>query len=298
MWPIAGVSSLDVDFESSCQTVQAALDSGINHFDTAYSYGYQAEADVVLRHCLSTRWNEVVISTKVGQHYTPSKKRVLDARPETLKRHTDEILSRLGRNHVDILYLHSPDPSVPIEESARALEEIFQAGKTRCLGISNVSTTQAQQFSEVVMPSIIQPAFNMLQPETMHELRPFIEKHDLAVASYWPFMKGLLAGKLTRDYPFDPSDRRLTYPMFQSPEWEVNQDFVDVLREISNGVGCSVSQLVAHWTLSQPNITTVLCGAKRPEQIVQSASGMNLELPVEIRHQLDHAIESRLKQTL
>ena len=93
---MAGISSLGVNDADSIATIEAALECGITHFDTAYSYGYSGESDQLLRRVLGDR-TDVVIATKVGSHYTPDKQRVLDARPETLKRHTMESCERLGR---------------------------------------------------------------------------------------------------------------------------------------------------------------------------------------------------------
>ncbi len=106
-----------------------------------------------------------------------------------------------------------------------------------------------------------------------------------------------LAGKLERNHAFDPADRRLTYPMYQGREWELNQDFLDELRAISKKLGWSVTRLVIRWTTSQNHITTVLCGAKYSEQIRESAEAMIGELPSEILLEIDRAIERRERAT-
>ncbi len=105
-------------------------------------------------------------------------------------------------------------------------------------------------------------------------------------------MKGLLAGKLERDHQFDPRDRRLTYPIYQGDQWKRSQDFLDLLRGLSREVGCTVAQLVVAWTLSQPGITVALCGAKRPDQIAETAAAMHLKLDASVLTRIDGWLQS------
>lgn len=288
-WPMSGISSMGVDDALSEATIHAALEHGINHFDTAYSYGYDGRSDRVLRNALRGRTDEAIIGSKVGSHYTSDKTRVLDASPERLKREADEIRTRLGLDQIDLLYLHTPDGVTPIEQSAQALAELVSQGAVRYVGLSNASLDETRRFATVIRPIVLQPPFNMLQPETVDGLRPFLSQQACGVAGYWPLMKGLLAGAMKRDHVFDPSDKRLTYPIFQGQAWQRAQDLLDELRSIADNIGWTVTRLVIHWTMRQPNITTVLCGAKRPDQIIESASAMNSVLSDEAMHQIDQA---------
>lgn len=288
-WPMSGISSMGVDDALSEATIHAALEHGINHFDTAYSYGYDGRSDRVLRNALRGRMDQAIIGSKVGSHYTSDKTRVLDASPERLKCEADEIRTRLGLDQIDLLYLHTPDGVTPIEQSAQALAELVSQGVVRYVGLSNASLDETRRFAKVIRPIVLQPPFNMLQPETVDGLQPFLSQQACGVAGYWPLMKGLLAGAMKRDHVFDPSDKRLTYPIFQGQAWQRAQDLLDVLRSIADNIGWTVTRLVIHWTMRQPNITTVLCGAKRPDQIIESASAMNGVLSNDAMHQIDQA---------
>ncbi|GAB5406305.1 MAG: aldo/keto reductase [Aureliella sp.] len=276
-WPIAGVTTLGTDHQSSLATVRQALDSGINFFDTAYSYGYDGEADRVLHEALAGQ-EDVVVASKVGMHFGPERQRVTDGRPGTLKAHAQEALSRLGRESIDILYLHLPDPGVPIADSAGAIAELVQQGVARYAGISNVNANELDAFTQVCPAIISQQPFNLLQqPEHTPALEAAKER-SIPSAAYWVLMKGLLAGKLPRDHVFDQNDRRLQYEIFQGQAWQSAQDVLDQLRIIARDVSCTVSQLVIAWTLAHPLVTTCICGAKRPEQIRESAGAMRLSL--------------------
>lgn len=130
-WPIAGITSLGVSEAASIATVHKAIDEGVNFFDTAYSYGFGGESDRILQAVLSQRKEQIVIAHKVGQYWNESRQRVVDGRPETMFRHTQECLRRLDIECIDLMYLHAPDPNVALAESAGALSEICkEAGRT------------------------------------------------------------------------------------------------------------------------------------------------------------------------
>jgi aryl-alcohol dehydrogenase-like predicted oxidoreductase len=276
-WPISGITSIDVHEADSLATLGAALHAGINFFDTAYCYGYEGESELMIGRTFAARRHEIVIATKGGIHWENGKQG-RDGSPETLKRQCDESLRRLGTDRVDLLYLHAPDPHVPLAESAGALRELLEAGKTRSVGLSNASVEQLAEFATVCPLSVFQPHYNMLQREIEASQLPWCRAHHVSVVVYWPLMKGLLAGKLSRDHVFDSRDGRRKYPMFQGEEWKKNQDFLDKLRPIADEAGKSVAELVMNWTIHQPGITAALCGAKRPEQIRANAGGMGWRL--------------------
>ncbi len=292
-WPITGITSIDVTEAQSFATLQAAADIGVNFFDTAYVYGYDGESERLISRALGHRRKEVVIATKGGFHWDASGKQARDASPSTLRRQCDESLRRLNTDHVDLLYLHAPDPKVPVAESAGALRELLKEGKTRAVGASNLTIEQLQEFATVCPLSAYQPHYNMLQREIEKSHLPWCKRHGVSVVVYWPLMKGLLAGMLPRDHVFGKRDGRPKYPMFQGEEWQKNQDFVDELRTIAKDAGRSLAQLVLNWTLRQPGITAVLAGAKRPEQIRENAGAMGWNLSDTHFARIDAALRHR-----
>jgi aryl-alcohol dehydrogenase-like predicted oxidoreductase len=292
-WPIAGVTSPDVNEADSLATLRAALDHGVNFFDTAHFYGRQGESERRIARALGHRRDEIVIATKGGIHWDSHGERVLDARPETLRRECDESLRRLGTDYVDVLYLHAPDPNTPLADSAGALQELRTAGKTRSVGVSNLTLAQLAAFHAVCPVAAFQPAYNMLQRQIEQDTLPWCRQHGVAVIVYWPLLKGLLAGRLPRHHVFPPGDGRAKYVMFQGDEWDKNQDFVDRLREIARELGKTVSQVVINWTIHQPGITAALCGAKRPYQIIETAGAMGWQLDESTRGRIDAALAAR-----
>ncbi len=205
----------------------------------------------------------------------------------------DEPQCDLATDHVELYYLHAPDPNIPIEDSAGAIQELMDEGKVRSAGVSNVDTKQLKAFQKVCPLAAFQPHFNMLQREIEESELPWCIAHNVSVMVYWPLMKGLLAGKLPRDHVFDPQDGRQKYPMFHGAEWRKNQDFLDELRPIAKELGKPLSEVVINWTIHREGITAALCGAKRPEQIRETAAAMTWQLSPEQTARIDVAIQNR-----
>jgi aryl-alcohol dehydrogenase-like predicted oxidoreductase len=245
--------------------------------DTAYVYGPNGESEHLICRALAGRRDRMVIATKCGIHYEGGAM-VTDGRPERLRSECEESLRRLGTDRVELLYLHSPDEKVPIGDSAGALCELTVAGKTRAVGASNCTLEQLRVFQSVCPITAVQLPYNMLQRDIEERTIPWCREQGIAVMVYWPLMKGLLAGRLSRDHTFHQRDSRRNYLMYQGDEWQKNQDFIDRLHEAAALSGHTVAQLVINWTIHQPGITTALCGAKRQWQIAETAGAMDWSL--------------------
>ena len=292
-WPIAGLTSPGTNEPDSLATIRACFELGINHLDTAYCYGRDGESERLIGRALAGRRDDMVIATKGGLHWGPDGKQAHDASPATLRRQCEESLRRLGTEHVELLYLHAPDDNVPVGESAGALKRLLEEGKTRSVGVSNLSLRQLEEFAAECPITAYQPPYNMLQRQIEADTLPWCRRHGVAVLVYWPLMKGLLAGRLGRDHVFAESDSRRKYPMFQGREWLKNHDLIDRLREIAQAAGHTVAELVINWTIHQPGITAPLCGAKRPGQIRETAGGSGWRLSDEQLRQIDRALADR-----
>ncbi len=291
-WPIAGITSIDVTEAQSLATLTAAFEAGINFFDTAYCYGYDGESETMIARALGKHREQLVIASKGGIHWV-DKKQARDGSPATIKRQCAESLRRLDTEYIDLYYLHATDPNCPVGKTAEAFRELLDEGKIRAAGISNCNRNQLEEFASVCPLTAFQPHYNMLQREIEASELPWCREHQVAAVIYWPLMKGLLAGKLTRDHQFDERDGRRKYPMFQGSEWEKNQDFIDQLRLIADEIGTTLAQLVINWTIRQPGITAALCGAKRPDQIRDNAAATTWSLTDEQLARIDRAIVER-----
>ncbi|MFM9023922.1 MAG: aldo/keto reductase [Planctomycetaceae bacterium] len=307
-WPLAGMTREGVSRDAAAAAVRAAIDARIAHIDTAYCYGEHGEADHAIAAALGTgpgadvggsRRDAVVIAGKCGIHWepdaaaTPPRRLVVDGRPERLRAEVDESLARLGTDRFDLLYLHCPDPAVPIEESAGELKRLLDAGKTRAVGLSNAGVDLLARFAAECPLAACQMHFNMLQREIEEAVLPWCRERNVAMVVYWPLMKGLLAGKMHRGQVFPATDSRHKYPLFNGAEFERNLDFVDALRPVASRLGVTLTALVLAWTAEQPGITSVLFGATSPEQVEENTRGLACDLDDAARDSIRTAIAAR-----
>lgn len=292
-WPIAGMTSGTVSEADSLRTIAHCLEIGVNFFDTAYCYGAAGESERLIGQAFAGRRDEAVVATKGGLHWGPDGKQVRDARPATLRRELGESLRRLGTDRVELLYLHAPDTALPIEESAGELKRLMDEGKTRSIGVSNVTLAELEVFHAVCPLAAFQPPYNMLERQIEVDTLSWCRERGISVCVYWPLMKGLLTGKFARDHQFPPGDGRLKYPAFKGVEWQKNQDLLDELRRLAVSHDTTVAQLVVRWTIEQPGITAALCGAKRPEQIAETAGAMSVVWTAELNAEIEKLLARR-----
>jgi aryl-alcohol dehydrogenase-like predicted oxidoreductase len=173
------------------------------------------------------------------------------------------------------------------------LKRLMDEGKTRAVGVSNVTLAQLEEFAAECPLAAFQPPYNMLMRQIETDTLPWCRERDVAVLIYWPLMKGLLAGKIGRDQVFGPDDSRHKYAVFQGEERRKNHDLVDRLQAIAQTAGHRVAELVINWTIHQSGITAALCGAKRPDQIRECAGGSGWQLTAEQRTQIEQALIER-----
>ncbi len=282
-WPIAGMTSLEVNDVDSLATIDEAIECGINFIDTAHCYGAKGESELLIGRAIKGKRDQLVLASKGGIHWDDQGVRHYCGRPERLILECEESLRRMDVEVIDLLYLHAPDPDpdVSVSDSATAFAKLLESGKIRTVGASNFSVQQLEQFSAICPITAVQPPYNMLQREIEADVIPWCLANGASTINYWPLMKGLLAGKIRRGHEFDPADKRLTYDVFQGEKFEAAQRLLDGLDEIAAETQKSVAQIVVNWTLLQPGITSVLCGAKRDWQIRETAGAMGWELGAE-----------------
>ncbi|WP_146595273.1 aldo/keto reductase [Novipirellula galeiformis] len=288
LWPIAGVTTLGVTQAEAQATIATAIDLGITAFDTAFSYGYDGESDKILKPFLAHDRDRFVVIGKVGQRWTPKRERVVDGSAKTLTADAELSLRRLGIDSFDVLMLHSPDPQIAIETSAEAIVALQRRGLCQRTGVSNVTPSQFAQFASVARGAAIECPLNLLQQDSLAELIPESHSEGGDVYVFWTLMKGLLAGKITREHTFAPGDSRANYPVFQGAARQRAHAIVDRLETLGKQVKRTVAQLAIGWAVSQPGVTAALVGARRPEQIRETCAATRL--PAEIAAQINEIV--------
>lgn len=268
------------NFDTMQQMCYTAFDHGVTHFDLANNYGPvpgAAEENFgrILKKGLGVYRDELIISTKAGYDMWPgpygdhgSKKYLVAS--------LDQSLKRMGLEYVDLYYHHRPDPDTPLEETVRALDGIVRSGKALYVGISNYNKEQtieaAKMFRELGTPFVInQRSYSIFNREMERDgLKDYAAKNGIGIITFCPLAQGLLTNRYLNGIPQDSRIR--TDGRFLN-ERAVNPavlEKVTALNELAKQRGQSLAQMALAWILRDGDITSVLIGASKPEQILDN----------------------------
>src|ERR1700739_2358512 len=218
-WAIGGWMWGGTDEAESISTIRSALDHGINVIDTAPAYGFGRSEEIVGKAIAEGRLRDrVVIPNKVGLEWQDGKV-FRNASRGRIMREAEDSLRRLRTDYIDIYQVHWPDPLVPIEEKADAMQALFDPGKIRAIGVSNFSVAQIERFRRNAELHVVQPPYNLFERKIEREFLPYCQESGLATLTYGALCRGLLSGKLQEDAHFDGDDLRRTDPKFQPPRY-------------------------------------------------------------------------------
>jgi len=279
-WAIGGWMWGGTDDAQSIKTIHAAVDRGINLIDTAPAYGFGRSEEIVGRAIAEGGLrSQVVIATKVGLEWKDGNV-FRNASRDRILREVEDSLRRLRTDYIDIYQVHWPDPLVPIEETAAAMQTLYDQGKIRAIGVSNFSVEEIERFRRVAELHAVQPPYNLFEREIEAELLPYCRQSNLAALTYGALCRGLLSGKLQEDAHFTGDDLRKTDPKFQAPRYTRYVAAVGLLDQFAReNYGKRVIHLAARWLLDQ-GVTTALWGARHPGQLqpVDEVFGWSLDL--------------------
>jgi len=287
-WVMGGWMWGGVDDEDAVRTLHAAMERGVTLIDTAPVYGMgHAERLVGRALAESGKRDDVVLSTKAGLDWQ-GERPFRDASRRRLLQEIDDSRERLGTDVVDILHVHWPDPLVAIEETADAMREIYEAGKTRAVGVSNFSVEQIERFRAHCPLHVVQPPYNLFERGIEQDLLPHVERAGMTTLTYGALCRGLLSGKIDQSRDFKGDDLRLSDPKFQEPRFTQYLDAVQRLDELAKErFGKDVIHLALRWLLDRPGVGVALWGARRPDQLAPLADAMDFRLDDEAMAAID-----------
>jgi len=281
-WAIGGWMGGGTDHEQSVETIRHAVELGITFIDTAAVYGMgrseEIVGDALQRHGLRDR---VVLATKCGLNWSDDHQQIWrEATRERIMREIDDSLRRLRTDRIDLYQVHWPDPKTPIDETARAMEDLLQAGKIRATGVSNYDVGQMDAFREAAPLHANQPPYNLFERTLGDEVLPDCAEHGIGTVTYGALCRGLLSGRMSADRQFEGDDLRQMDPKFQQPRFGQYLAAVSALDAFAREhAGKDVMALALRWLLDQPGHSVALWGARRPAQLeaVTSIDGWQLD---------------------
>jgi aryl-alcohol dehydrogenase-like predicted oxidoreductase len=270
-----------IDAAASAAAVNAALDAGIDFFDTADIYGAGASEEFLGR-ALGKRRNAVLIATKFGMKMDEQRR---GASAEYVGRAVEDSLRRLGTDRIDLYQLHQPDPEVPIAETLGALDDLVRAGKVREIGCSNFSAAQLRAAETVVRKGgvrfvSVQNQYSLLHRDPEAHVIPECVRAGLAFLPYFPLANGLLTGKYRRGQP-PPDGSRARDGFGPKVFTDENLAVVESLSEFAAAHGHTMLELAVSWLAAQPAVASVIAGAKTPAQVKANASAAGWRISAE-----------------
>ena len=260
--------------EETHAVVDAALEAGVTFFDTAEIYGNGGGSERLLGEILEGRRDEVVLATKFA--WEPGDGL---AEPEAIHRSIEGSLERLRTDHIDLYYLHRPDPEIPIGDTLGALDELVQAGKVRAIGCSNFSAEQLAEADRVAREqstapfTVLQNHYNLLRRDDDEDVLPLCRELNLTYIPYFPLASGLLTGKYRRGQPA-PEGTRLAGREIEEAQF----DRVEALARFAEEQGHTLHELAIAALASTSGIASVIAGATKPEQVQANAAAASWQL--------------------
>lgn len=289
-WLTYGVG-VESDCASNC--LAAAFDCGINFIDTANVYGKGA-AETFLGAALAGRSRDsYVLATKL---YFPMTDTDSGLSAAQVHKQIDDSLRRLRTDYVDLYQCHRYDPDTPLEETMQALDDVLKAGKARYIGFSEWTAPQIQAAMDIGGASSFvssQPQYSMLWRDPETEVIPLCKDNGIGQIVWSPLGQGVLTGKYKPGSEL-PADSRAANPLMnQFMDRLLDHSLlatVDNLRPIADQLGISLGQLALAWVLREPNVSSAIVGASRPEQVKENAAASGIQLDEETLTSIDEAL--------
>jgi aryl-alcohol dehydrogenase-like predicted oxidoreductase len=264
-----------------------ALDAGINFFDTADIYGAERGlSETLMGNALRGRRDEIVLATKFGMDMAGKAGPHWEARGSRryIRRAVEASLRRLQTEWIDLYQLHQVDEQTPIEETLSTLDDLIREGKVRYIGHSNLAGWQIAEAEFTARlgghPKFVsaQNEYSLMVRDAELEVLPAVRAYGLGFLPFFPLYNGLLTGKYTKDSR--PTDARITAQkphLFDDVPWESLEQYAAFCAER----GISMVEATFSWLLAQPNLTSVIAGATRPQQVSQNAAAGTAWTPTE-----------------
>lgn len=283
------------DEADAVRAIETSIDNGITTIDTAPIYG-MGRSETIVGNTVRGKRDKVQILTKFGVTWEGSKG---DFFMDSKDNHGNEIkvykyngkenvieecersLNRLQTDYIDLLQMHWPDSTTPIEETMEGLEILLQQGKIRAAGVCNCPVDllkRALQFCNVVTNQV---PYNMINRGIEQELVPFCIENNIGILPHTTLQKGLLTGKIKPGHQFSEGDHRPNNVFFKPKNHYKVMHMLETIRPIANERNISLSQLAINWTLQQPAVTSVLVGARNAEQMLDNVKALDFLLTSE-----------------
>lgn len=278
------------DDNEAIATVQAALDQGINLIDTAPAY-YFGHSETLIGRALKGRRSDAVIATKCGLWWGDDSGPVwfeqegtkvrVSLEPRTIRIEIEESLQRLDTDYIDLYQTHWPslDPlKTSIEDTMACLMALRDEGKIRAIGACNVQEAEMKVYQSAGIFSTCQNKYSLLTRDIEAEVQPYCVANNIGILPWSPLEQGLLTGKITMDTVIPAGEFRNEIPWYKPENRQQVINMLDGWKDLIEKYNCTIAQLVIAWTVAQPGVLSVLCGARKVKNITENAKAGSIVL--------------------
>lgn len=269
--------------------LRSAVELGVTFFDTAEVYGPYTNEELV-GEALEPYRDKVVIATKFGYHIQNGKSAGLDSRPETIRKAVEGSLKRLRTDHIDLLYQHRVDPNVPIEEVAETVGQLMKEGKVLYWGLSEAGAQTVRRANAVLPLAAVQSEYSMWYRKPEEGLFPALEELGVGFVAFSPLGKGFLTGRFNKDTRFDSTDFRSSIPRFKPENLEVNQDLLELIKDIAAKKNATTAQIALAWVLAQKPWIVPIPGTKKLERLKENLVAQDIEFSAQELAEINKAL--------
>jgi aryl-alcohol dehydrogenase-like predicted oxidoreductase len=285
------------DDNEAVAAILTALDKGINWIDTAAVYGL-GHSEELVGSALKQTGHQPFVATKCGLLNDPHGHIVHRLKAASIRDECHASLKRLGVEVIDLYQIHWPDPDEDIEQAWEEMAKLAEEGKIRNLGASNFGIDQLKRVQKIHPVASLQTRCNMLHREAEDELLPYCAQNNIGVVTYSPMERGLLTGRFSHERLANlaPDDHRRRIADFQDPLFSATLELVNGLRPIAERNGRTLAQLAISWVLRRGEVTSAIVGARRPDQIVETALAGDWNLADEDIEEIDRLLAERLEK--
>lgn len=279
-WPLGGGMG-PIEEKQAIRVVHAALDEGVNFIDTAEGY---RDSESIIGKALVGRRHAVVLATKLSGDHSPAH----------IKAALENSLRQLKTDYVDLYQLHRPSDKWPISDTMDALSKLKDAGKIRNIGVSNFTVRQLEDAVRYRPVASVQPQYSMIFRQAERYLFPYCVEHNIGVITYAPIARGLLTGKYKSNHAFSKGDDRATHPSLTMKVRETAASICNHLAPWAHDHGYTMAQLAIAWILANRAVTSTICGAKTPEQIIENCKASRWRLNEADKREIDRHLAELL----
>lgn len=269
--------------------LRSAVELGVTFFDTAEVYGPYTNEELV-GEALEPYRDKVVIATKFGYHIQNGKSAGLDSRSETIRKAVEGSLKRLRTDHIDLLYQHRVDPNVPIEEVAETVGQLMKEGKILYWGLSEAGAQTVRRANAVLPLAAVQSEYSMWYRKPEEGLFPALEELGIGFVAFSPLGKGFLTGRFNKDTRFDSTDFRSSIPRFKPENLEVNQDLLELIKDIAAKKNATTAQIALAWVLAQKPWIVPIPGTKKLERLKENLGAQDIEFSAQELAEINEAL--------